>query len=476
MAVWRVKESTMKWILITVLFLVNFSWFSVFKFKTIMGDDLNSWLLYTSSHLDFWHYTFAQNFNDKYRPVFNAIEYLLFKNFGLDYVPYYYVNILVNFGISVLVFKIMKMITSNIYISFIFSLLFVTSRFSYYNITMLTGIMEAAALLLFLFMIYHSILFIKSTKYKHLYAVIFYYLLIIFTHERYLILAVFILSLIVGSKIDLKRKIIAIGAIFSEALFNILVKKLAFKSSVMLGTDHVNIQFDLNNIVKFVGAGILNMFGLNIGPEYLSGKPFSNSAISIQITSIIVLLIMMLVLVVYIKRSIKNSRNLFLLAITLVLTGSLLLAASITVRQEFRWLMAPYVVVLIFIAYNFILLKNKIVRSALIIIFVILSFVNNCYYRSFMYNTFTIYSQTISDSAYQETIKKYGQNLDNYTLYIEYHSDLVWPLLTDQFFKAYSDSDNWKVIYVDQLPVKKSEKEIFLKLDWNTKKLISVNN
>lgn len=460
--------------MLLILFVVNLVWFSIFKFHTIMGDDLNSWIMFKQSNLDFWNYTFSQNFNDKYRPVFNAVEFVLFKMFGLNYVPYYYTNILVNFVILCVFFKIVNMITKNAYISFIFSLLFVTSRFAYYDITMLTGIMEAAALFLFLMAIYHGILFYKSNEMKHLYGVLFYYLLTVFTHERYLILVVCIASLILISKIEKKAKFATVTASVSVLLFNILVKKVAFHSSVMMGTSNESIKFNIPSIAKFVGSGILNMLGLNVGPQYLSGMTFHDSSLSIQIVSLLITIFVLVIVAFYLVNPNQNKRKYLALGMALLVVGSLIFVSSITIRQEFRWLFAPYVVVLIFIAYSLHSIRNNLMKYAILGVFALLTLRNDHYYRGHMYNTFFIYSQIISDTAYDETVNQYGQYLGDYTIFIEKNNNLNWPLLGDQLFKVYSGNDNIKVNYVDRLPDNKTARDIFLKLDWNTKKMINV--
>ena len=75
MPIIRLNDQTKTRVFLFILFVFNVLWFSSFKFHTFMGDDLSAWNNFKNYQHSFWHYVFLQTGGEKYRPVFNLLQY-----------------------------------------------------------------------------------------------------------------------------------------------------------------------------------------------------------------------------------------------------------------------------------------------------------------------------------------------------------------------------------------------------------------
>jgi hypothetical protein len=145
------------------LFAVNFLWFSTFSFRTIMGDDLGAWSFFTG------HPSFSELFlngsGGKYRPVTNLVQYVLFQAFSGDYRSWVTFNIILNCVVAAVLFLLIRRLAKgdNV-IALLGGLLYVTSRFSYYNILQLNGVMEALSLLFLVLIMYVTVRFYEDSR------------------------------------------------------------------------------------------------------------------------------------------------------------------------------------------------------------------------------------------------------------------------------------------------------------------------
>ncbi|KEQ27948.1 glycosyltransferase family 39 protein [Paenibacillus tyrfis] len=462
---------------LALLFLVNFIWFNAFKFNTLMGDDLSAWDYFQNYHSSFLQYSFLEAVANKYRPVYNIIQYILFDIFGKEYKLFFFTNILFNFIIVLILYKIIYTLTKTNFISFIACLLFITSRFSYYNIIQVFGLMEALGLFFFVLIIYNSIKYYQSNN-KKIYIINLLILncLIIFTHERYIVLLPFLIFLVLAINKNNKYRMLICGILISENIFNFILKKLLLKTTVLEGTGGRPLDFDFLRISKFFISGLGNMFGLNIGDAYLNGLPIQQSSnLIISLSIILALLIIAIFIIAYCK--LKDNKNCKLVIfLSLILFSSILLAASITIRQEYRWLLAPYILFLIVLSVGFnIISKSSFYKYLLVSLVALLTLSSNIYYKSFLPNVFFVNAEMISDSVYKETIEKYGNNISRYEIFIQKHDSLPWTLLDSTFFKVYTNKD-MKINYVNNLSklnINKEEAVLLFKLDDN-KKFINV--
>jgi 4-amino-4-deoxy-L-arabinose transferase-like glycosyltransferase len=256
------------WVLLG-FFLLNFVWFIKLGsgFHVLMGDDLSSWSYYNQEQ-SFWNSTILNHAADKYRPVWNIIQYALFKLFHSNYQIFFLINILFNYIIVVSLYRLIKLITNGSYlIAVSFSFLYLISRFAYYSLLQLTGLMEALCLFLLIWILYYSVLIYRN-HISYSYYLITLYVLIIFTHERFISLFPFIFLLFLFNKqINKQKKIRLILGLIVIVAFNIFLKEIVFQSHLMVGTGGTNISFDIKTFVFFFAYGLLNIVGFNVGPD-----------------------------------------------------------------------------------------------------------------------------------------------------------------------------------------------------------------
>lgn len=444
---------TVPTLLILIIFVLNFLWFNPFDFHVFIGDDLNAWNYFNITKDNPIHYIFQTTLANKYRPVFNTIQYILFFLFGDSYKNYFYFSIVLNFINLIVFFKIIVRITSNYLISFCFVMILLVNRFSYYNVLQLFGVMEAVALLLFLILIYSVIeLLNKPTGRKYL-CVIILELLLIFTHERYLVVfPALMLTFYLSIPGSFRKKISFSLFPLIPVLLNIFIKKFLLKIVILEGTAGTHISVDFFSILKFVLYGLSNMFGINMGEAYLNGISINHASSTTLALTILLVIIYMGILLNYIfKFKVRNdSLNLrFFFVVSLLMMGTIL-SASVTIRQEYRWLYSPYCAFLIIAALFITKLKSK--RVVLPIVLMALVFINvknDYYYKNFLSNVYFIDAQNIGESAKKAIIDAHRTEIINKKIYIQKNTALDWTFLDSEFFKVYTGNPDLKVVYFD---------------------------
>lgn len=471
-------------ILLAILFVINICWFYPLKFNTIMGDDLVRWSHFTG-HGSFVDKALLYAPSNKYRPIWDIVQFIQFKLFNYHYQLFFYFNILFNFIVASALFSTVKRCTkNNWFIAFFISIIYLTSRFSYYSVLQVNASLEALSVLLVILIVRASIEYFITQELKYVFYFLLLNLIITFTHERFIVLVLFLLILLYIKKPYKYKKIINF-AVFFPFLLLVVLKKIVFNSRFFEGTAGVPIDFNPVAIIKFVVCGFLNMFSLNVGPSYLNGIPIFEVGAKTHFFSagIVALYIVVFALVLsYVRKLDSRERKdqVIIFMLWIVLFFSLILAASVTIRQELRWLYAPFVVFLIYFSYLLSIISLKPTLKYLLLVIICLFIVrNDVFYKENLSQVFFVYSQKVSDALYEETVKKYGTELKNYSLYIENSPFVDWPIQGSLFFVPYL-GEGFKVHYVDDIQkVDLSEidknKVILLKLVLPELRFVEVN-
>jgi hypothetical protein len=471
---------------LVVLVLVNVLWFSAFEFRSLMGDDLYGWA-YLSSQPTL-HDLFLTAPGGKYRPVTTLVQYGLFGAFGSEYAAYVAFNVFLSAVITCVVFALVRKLTrGDNLIAFLGALIFVTSRFSYYNVLQLNGTMEALALLLLLLILYATAEFLMSSRLWPGYALAGLYLLIGFTHERYLVLLPFLLLVPLFRRgLSWRLRALLMGLMCVPFVLNIAVKKFMLGATVMTGTGGTTLGFDPVSIAKFMVKGLANMIYVNWGPGYLSGIPFNEVSGAVRQlvfiigAAIVVTIILAMVRIVRLRDRGERIDEIKGLILWSVLFFALLLAASITIRQEYRWLYAPFAVCLLYFCYQFSCLDwRPVAKYAVLIVICALIVTVDVYYRAHEGNVFFMYGERIADSATAATIDRYGPRMRDRTVYLEENPDVDWILGHDLFLSPHLGLDYRKVVWVKSFaeidPAQYDpEDSVFLMMDWSQLRLVDV--
>jgi hypothetical protein len=468
-------------------------WFMPFREGIISMDDMSVIAYYSNDTIDFFQKVFLNIGANRYRPVFYFFQYLEYDLFGKIYQLWFYFNILVNILIIIALYNLILKITKSRWIPSAICLIYITCRFSYYNIVQLNGILEAICLLLLILIINYSIDFWQKKSLKYLIYVILLYSLIIFTHERYVVLIGFLVAIIFLSDfITFKQKIIYSVLSSSPLLLNIILKLFIFKIPFLVGTgSSTELGFNFNTAVTQYIMSVVNVIGINIGPGYLYGLTFDSPGMTLQykIVSLIVTVIPLLIITAFVylhiicnKNSISKTDEIKKLFLTILLIGLIILSFSVTIRVEQRWIYAPFIVYITYIGYcackmispnpatlnkgenkcqisnNSDLKSNSFDTVKTIIVFITIgllvcsSITMDLEYKQNINGIFFMGAMQGAKPILDATYGQYGTSLENYEVYvIDPNPGADWSTSLNALISANSDLKNIRVNTVSDI-------------------------
>jgi hypothetical protein len=440
------------------LVVINTLWFNGFHFHSLMGDDLYAWAYY--GHHQSFHDLFLTASGGKYRPVVNAALYVLFHQFGADYQAWVTFSVGLNFVIACLVFALVRRVTrGDTLIAFLAGVLYITSRFSYYDVFQTIGVMEALCIMFLVAIMYVAVEFAESDSRWPGYTLAGLYLLITLTHERFLALFPFLVLLVLFRKGHKWRsKGVLIGLICVPPVLNIVLKHLVFHTSFLTGTGGQALGFDPGSIITFMTKGFANMFWVNWGPDYLSGitmsevSPRARLLVILIVVSLAAVIVLAAVRVLRLKDRGERLRELKVFVLWLALFVPLLLMASITFRQEYRWLYAPFVVCLVYFCYQFSRLPGRaVLKYAVIAVLAVMAVGADSYFKQHENSVYFFYGESLADATYTATVGRYGTDMSQMTMYVQKRPDIEWVLGGTLFLSPYLGLNNQKIVWVDDL-------------------------
>ena len=252
-----------------VAFFLGFAFFinNGIKISGLYMDDLYMWSCYGEQ--SFREYVFPLG-STRFRPVYWFVAWLqlgIIRNHIEWIVP---MNIIFATIIATYIYMFVKKLANSRVVAFVFGALFILSRFSYYDISQLLGLMEAMALLFVFFILRDLYYFIRLGKMKSYYTALVYYILVCFTHERFMVLLpIFIFVLIVRKN---KSILAYLGAILSFAFVQV-IRALTIGTVLPAGTGGTNVAdtLTLKSLIQSSISEILYILGINAGPEHLNG-------------------------------------------------------------------------------------------------------------------------------------------------------------------------------------------------------------
>ncbi|MCA1825609.1 MAG: hypothetical protein ABR567_07200 [Myxococcales bacterium] len=417
----------------SILIALNVGWFHVIRYDVLMGDDV--YLYDAFSHGSFVDTCLTGRGGAKYRPVYFTLEWLITHAVGPHYASYVWVNIGFSILLSFVVFLLARWLArGNDLVGLGAGILFVTSRFAWYEVAQVLGLMEALAVLWTLAMVYFAFRFVRAERLRDALGMCAAYFLAAFTHERFLAAAPFLAAAMLWSRTRaLRDRVLLAAVVISPLPLYVLLKKALQRPPFFLGTGGTPIAFDLKQTVKFWAAGLINVFGINKGPEYLSivdyrHLPALNQALGVAIAAAGVTLVALFL-------GERRRPGALMVAWVGSLIAGLLLTASITFRQEFRWLYAPYVVALLFWSYAAVRTSRPALAGAACAVLAVASVINDAYLRSQRRNLYLFVGEEFAQSFYEQSLKRYGwQNREFYVVPFE-SSDWYFPptLFFEQF-------------------------------------------
>lgn len=452
----RERPASLALIVFAPIAVLNVVWFTSFSGRTLMGDDLDLLLQsrtpggYASDFL----VAFTQTAADKFRPLVAVLFSVTTDLFGGSFQSYRNLNLalqLVNVGlVGVLAWRLAK---RNWLVAVSAMTLVTVSRFNVYFVLQVYGLMEGLAVTFLVLMLLCVHRFYESESRRPLVLANTCFFLIVFTHERFIVLAPFLVVATLLSPTtfrSLRERVAWAAAPLGVAVFNVVVKVYALGVDFFTGTGGQEVDLGPGQILVFLRRAVLNVLGFNTGPDYLSGRNMhSLGVLGVLLGTAFVLALCVAGLLVAVQWAReggdrRGATRAWLLGASLL--GPLLLSASITFRQEFRWLYAPYIVLVVGVSWVLGRLAPQPRMQVLATLAVLVSGLTvDGYYRRHVENTYFFGGLRVADSVRHEIIDRHRRELASATVFLVTHGDPVvegWYLRGGGFFGIYApDAD-----------------------------------
>lgn len=428
--------------------------------KGLYQDDILMWS--TRRGVGFIKYVFPDEMR-KFRPVYWIVAWIyqgILNNNLILIVP---INILIGAGIAIAVYFFAKRLAKSKEIAFVLSAMFAVSRFSYYNIGQFLGVMEAMALIFALAMLYFLYGYINGKNDMNFYYACIVYFINCFTHERFMVLFPMLLFAVIVKD---GRRILNAAISIATFILIIYIRFMALKSFVPEGTggSKVSETFKISDLIFSLKTEILYILGINTGPEYLCGIRFLDANIIARVIIVISIIALIGFLAKFTYSLIMNSEKLNLIWIknTLLFLGFIIgsiVCSAVTIRVEMRWIYAPYLFVLLLIAYIYGIdnkltvkrFKNKKIGTSLSRIFHVsipsvlflatwafCMIAADIYYRGYYGKIHIFFGQHRANSLANETYYKYNKDLSGKKIYIIKNYFKLSKFDALEFFRAYN--------------------------------------
>lgn len=449
----------------SILFIVNYTFKQPINKGTrvLYMDDLNSYnaVYKDGSFID----AILDRGANKLRPVAYAILFMAYRfadtNFERLDILIFFWNLVIAIGVAWITFRLLEQKTGfwvRSVLSTSVGVLYSISRFSYYVWTEVFGLMESTALILALCILMLADKYISEEKEINLQIIDILYCIIIFTHERYILLAGVIIAAVL-IKHGLKKPVKFIPSILTIAIF-FAIRIFLFGSRFIDGTGGTSVidTFNLKDMIKNVFFQTGYILGINAGPTYLNGIDYHEVSSAINLCILLQIIFAAACICIFAILVIKKHDLLQIKKsmIYLLFIFCCIISSSVTIRVEMRWIYVSYAAFLMYMAQiiSYIILQMN-AREWFLLGFVYLGlgFICENYYQLHYPNLYYWGIRSMTRSLYEETIGKYGEGFFQKNIYIVGNSmqwtEDTWKQFYGQFFKE--DRDFQKAVYVEYM-------------------------
>jgi hypothetical protein len=361
--------------------------------------------------------TASLQFN-RLRPVSDFAYWSAFNLVGFDFNAWLNLGLLV-WSVTCAVFTIFiaKMSKSWI-LSIGLGLLLLSSRFAFYQVTNVTGLMEnIASLELVVFVILLWGYFRTGGSNRYFWGSLVVLLCLVFTHERFqgLTLVLLVIALLHPVGQPLRQRAVRSMASLVPAILLTGAKLAVWSIPLFVGTGSSSgLGFSWETTRDHLIAAGLNLVGINWGPAYLVGQPFEahpqwfQMLVGVQAATLVLVGIVVTFGFLSANREKRwselfpQSVNSFLTPILLgLLLVALIIPVVITIRIEQRWLLTPFIVALLFVSQfprvtDHFRATTKVVTNAAVVLFVGTGLIANATYFREMEPLFFIGHQSLA--------------------------------------------------------------------------------
>ncbi|MBR4314887.1 MAG: hypothetical protein IKP66_08265 [Lachnospiraceae bacterium] len=422
--------------LLTLCFYIN----KDLVLKAFYMDDLFHWSWFRG--LNIFEFAFKFYEASRYRPVFDAIQYIFYVIIGTNPMKLTIINKVYNSLIALFIYHFAKRLSKNHMLSILISSLYVVAHYAYYQISQGIGSLESTALLLALLVLFYCLKLSgvieenNNKNIKNIVALFILFFILVFTHERFLCTAAPIVIAIFtakGEKVINKNKIIALFVFILEISLICYIRYLAIGKVMPAGTGgtYVEETFNIVECIKYCFIQVAFIFGINIGPDYLYGIDFvSLPDIMSKYLLIVSIALILVVILWYIVIRIMNRQEMKYVAADLLFLSFIAVcigASSVTIRVELRFIYVSFTAAMLYLLYmcSFIVSKLKLKKLRVLpILLITLVFVTRIpielSYRKYFPKIHCIVDMIRVNSIYDNTIGKYGVDdiVNNKKIYV----------------------------------------------------------
>jgi hypothetical protein len=338
--------------------------FGPFMPPVLFGDDLANVLAFEDGKFaSSLGQALRDGYAEKFRPAFATACWIVFGSLGQRVEGYMTVNVALHAAAATLLFATARRLGASGVAALAVALAFATSRLALYQVTQVTGLVESLSLLGCLAMLYAAIrAAAPGASAAWPWVAVAAAFVTVHTHERYVVVLPWLAA--VGLAWArwagwTRRRVVAwAAACAGVAAFNVVAKR-ALGLPFLVGTGGTHIKADLPSMWRHLTEAVLSSLGVNHGPDYLAGA----SVLAIRSTTAWFLSQLMIAAtigaIVWGVRASRGScdrertplRSPWLPLALAALAALLLVPPISTIRLEQRWILAPFTLVLLVLAW-----------------------------------------------------------------------------------------------------------------------------
>jgi hypothetical protein len=448
---WMGKEALWKNEVIAALLLISFAFFinRGIKINGLYMDDLYLWSCYGEQ--TFRQFVFPLG-STRFRFVYYLAAWLEMMALGSHtewFVPF---NILLNSCIAFTIYRFGKRLSHRWLVGIGCGILYLLSRMSYYQISQVYGLMESMALWMAIGILYFLYRYLseKDKTDRYIQAAAGLYFSVCFVHERYMVLLpLFFFAFWIKKE---KRPLCWLGITGAfVAVQAIRFFTIGSISPAGTGGTDVADTFNITQSFHFALSQVLYIFGINTGPDYLSGLSWSQSPSWVRVLVMLAnfsLLIMTVgfLLVLFQDRK-KLKKRLPVIGLFLIFIALCIGSSSVTIRVETRWIYVSMTAAWLFAAYlcgemvppgeGQTLSGRPLIFCGLFLLYGLLMFPVESFYRGKYENLYYWSSQLRYNSLAEETYVKYGNDIFGKKIYIIGNTYKMSDFTARTFFKTF---------------------------------------
>jgi hypothetical protein len=332
-----------------LVYLVIATWFDSQQFAVLAADDLRAFVAAKEGFATLNGGTIGIY---KFRPVsvFALVNVASWTE--CDYRSIARVGLLIHTANTLALFLLLRRLVGvDLLVAVGLSAIGALNRFASYLFMQEQAIFEGLGVLTFLALVANGLRVVEQPKWMTAGVLGLLLLIIIHIHERYLVLLapLALLAVLAYSRNRAAAIVLGVSA-FAAVGVNLAIKKLVLQTPVLIGTTTQPIELNIRQISRFLRDGALNLLGINRGETSLSLQDFSESPNWVQALSVASAMLTVALLATAFARSRNDSRRRTAqtqILLLCVMIAVLLLSASITFRQEYRWLYPAYVAAIV---------------------------------------------------------------------------------------------------------------------------------